>query len=81
MSGIEYILVQQFQNYYFQKKLNLSCTIRREVYSSCKSRWGTYLMVQWLNSCLPIQVVQVRSLVRELRSHMLRGQKIKQNKT
>ena len=27
-------------------------------------------MVQWLRICLPMQGTQVRSLVRELRSHM-----------
>ena len=40
-------------------------------------------MVQWLRLHLPIQEVQVRSLVRELRYHMPQGQqnKTKQNKT
>ena len=40
---------------------------------------GTSLMVQRLGLCLPIQGLQVRSLVRELRSHTL-GQNIKQEK-
>ena len=31
------------------------------------------LMVQWLRFYLPMQLVQVRSLVRELRSHMSHG--------
>ena len=31
---------------------------------------GTSLVVQWLRICLPMQVTWVRSLVRELRSHM-----------
>ena len=32
---------------------------------------GTFLMVQWLRIHLPMQGTQVRSLVGELRSHML----------
>ena len=36
---------------------------------------GTSLVVQWLRLCLPMQRVWVRSLVRELRSHVLDGQK------
>lgn len=40
-----------------------------------------YLMVQWSKSCLPIQGAQVQSLVRELRSHMLQGQKTQKTKT
>ena len=38
---------------------------------------GTSLAVQWLRLHLPMQRVWVRSLIRELRSHMLRGQKTK----
>ena len=34
---------------------------------------GTSLVVQWLRICLPMQGTWVRSLVGELRSHMLRG--------
>ena len=34
-------------------------------------------MVQWLRLHLPVQGIQVQSLVRELRSHMPCGQKIK----
>jgi len=33
--------------------------------------------VQWLRLPLPVQGVQVRSLVRKLRSHMPQGQKTK----
>ena len=36
---------------------------------------GTLLAVQWLRLHLPMQGVWVQSLVRELRSHMPRGQK------
>ena len=36
---------------------------------------GTSLVVQWLGLCLPLQTVQIQSLVRKLRSHMPRGQK------
>ena len=36
---------------------------------------GTSLAVQWLRLCLPMQGVQVQSLVGELRSPMPRGQK------
>ena len=39
---------------------------------------GTSLVVQGLRSCFPTQVVQIPSLVRELRPHMPFGQK-KQN--
>ena len=38
------------------------------------TRYGTSLVVQWLGLNLPFQRVWVRSLVRELRSHMLHGQ-------
>ena len=31
---------------------------------------GTSLVVQWLSICLPVQGMQVQSLVGELRSHM-----------
>ena len=40
-----------------------------------KNKEGTSLAVQWLRLHLPVQGVRVRSLVGELRSHMLRGQK------
>ena len=36
---------------------------------------GTSLEVQWLKFCLTMRGVQVGSLVRELKSHMPRGQK------
>ena len=36
---------------------------------------GTSLAVQWLRVHLPMQRVQVQSLVGELRSHMSHGQK------
>ena len=38
---------------------------------------GTSLVVQWLRLGLPMQGVGVQSLVRELRSHVPHGQKIK----
>ena len=34
---------------------------------------GTSLVVEWLRICLPVQGMQVRSLVGELRSHTPRG--------
>ena len=37
---------------------------------------GTSLVLQWLRLCLPVQGVQVQSLVREQRSHVPRSQKI-----
>ena len=40
--------------------------------------WRTSLVVQWLRLRLPMQGVWVRSLIRELRSHMPHGQNIKQ---
>ena len=38
-----------------------------------KAFLGTSLVVQWLRIHLPMQGTQVRSLVRELRFHMLQG--------
>ena len=40
-------------------------------------RGGIFLAVQWLRLCLPMQGVWVQSLVGELRSHTLQGQKTK----
>ena len=37
-------------------------------------------MVQQLKLCLPMQRVQIQSLVRELKSHMSHGQKKKNKK-
>ena len=46
--------------------------------SSRNGGWdGTSLVVQWLRLHLPMQGVWVQSLVGELRSHMLLGQKTK----
>ena len=36
---------------------------------------GTSPVIQWLRLGLPLQEVQVQSLIGELRSHMPRGQK------
>lgn len=33
-------------------------------------KYETSLVVQWLKNCLPMKGMRVRSLVRELRSHM-----------
>ena len=41
---------------------------------------GTSLVVQWLRLHIPMQEVGVRSLVRQLRSHMRQGQKKKKTK-
>ena len=49
-------------------KLCLDSEVEKEV-------TGTSLVVQWLGLRLPLQEVQVRSLVGELGSHMPRGQK------
>ena len=46
-------------------------------FSQEKSQTGTSLVVQWLRLRLPMQRVQIRCLVRDLRSHMPRGQKTK----
>ena len=46
-------------------------------FAGFKDRGGTSLLVQWLRPHLPMQGVWVRSLVRELRFHMPRGQKTK----
>ena len=42
-----------------------------------EKRIGTFLTVQWLTLHLPMQGVQVQSLVRELRFHMPLGQESK----
>ena len=42
---------------------------------------GTSLVVRWLRLRLPMQGVRFRSLVRELKSHMPRGQKNPKYKT
>ena len=42
------------------------------------SEEGTFLVAQWLGLGLLMQGLQVRSLVEELRSHMLPDRKIKQ---
>ena len=44
-----------------------------ELDASLRLRTGTSLVVQWLRIHFPMQGTRVRSLVRELRSHMLRG--------
>ena len=44
---------------------------------SQKRIFGALLVVQWLRFHLPMQGEQVRSLVRELRSHRPQGQKTK----
>ena len=52
---------------------------RIDMYTLLCLKWvtGTSLVVQWLGLCLPMQGVQVRSLVGELGSHMPRVQKTK----
>ena len=50
--------------------LSLSETTGSFIYSF-KKRLGTYMVVQWLRICLPIQETWVQPLVRELRSHMI----------
>ena len=42
-----------------------------------KGKEGAYLMAQGLRFCLPLQGVQVLSLVGELRSYMPQGEKNK----
>ena len=46
-----------------------------------KATLGTSLTVQWLRLCFAMQVVQVRSLIGEVRSHMAHSQKIKTENT
>ena len=46
---------------------------RSIILNSQKVETGTFLVVQWLRIHLPIQATRVRSLVRELRSHMQRS--------
>ena len=61
--------------------------ISHQIRSENKVNWmfiqeapGTFLAVQWLRLHLPMQGVQVWSLVRELRPHMTRGQKDQKRK-
>ena len=42
---------------------------------------GASLVVQWLGLCLPMQGVQVQSLVGEMGSHMPHGQGTKKHRT
>ena len=51
--------------------------IKMKNFCSVKDTVGTSLAVLWLRLRLPMQGVQVRSLVGELRSHVSRGQKTK----
>ena len=46
-----------------------------------KAALGTWLTIQWIRLCLAMQVVQVRSLIGEVRSHMPHSQKIKTEST
>ena len=57
----------------------LNTSVNKERRRKYKEILGTSLAVQWLGLCLPMQGVQVWSLVGELRSHISRGQK-SQNK-
>ena len=50
-------------------------TLPLPLIQSLKRHEGPSLAVQWLRLCLPMLGVRVRSLVRELRSHMPDGQK------
>ena len=47
------------------------------VWGAIKNIWETSQVGQWLRLRLPVQGVQVPSLVGELRSHMPGGQKTK----
>ena len=38
-----------------------------------KKKVGTFLVVQWLTVCLPVQGIRVQSLIRELSSHKSQG--------
>ena len=53
--------------------LEYTCQIPLEIKKQKAA--GTSLAVQWLGLCLPMQVVGVQSLVREVGSHMPHGQK------
>ena len=44
-----------------------------ELFQSEESSFGTSLVVQWLRICIAIQEMWVQSLVRELKSHILRS--------
>ena len=54
----------------------LNTSVNKEGRRKYKESLGTSLAVQWLRRRLPMQGVRVRSLVRELRSHIPCGQKI-----
>ena len=44
-----------------------------ELFQSEESSFGISLVVQWLRICIAIQGMWVQSLVRELKSHILRS--------
>ena len=66
---------------FFSKLCSGLALIKKKIFFSIPQNrnipLGTSLAVQWLRLRLPIQGVWVRSLVRELRSHMRHSQKTK----
>ena len=50
-------------------------SIIRQTFIFQYKRLGTFLVVQWLRIHFPMQGMRVQSLVGELRSHMLQGNK------
>ena len=59
------------------KHENIYESIYTYIQSKIKLRNGPFLVVQWLRLHLPMLGVGVRSMVRELRSHMTLDQKTK----
>ena len=65
----------------FPQKLQVNQTTNQPKPVTLRTFTGTSLAVQWLELHLPMQGVWIQSLVRELRSHIPRGQKTKNCET
>ena len=69
--------MMQENKHYNYKKLKITLKMRYGIFPIKKLGLETFLVVQWLSLCLPMQGVQIQSLVGELRSHMPHGQNTK----
>ena len=63
--------VEKKRTWFDFEGINILLWDKNEGGNPYKDRHGTSLVVQWLTIHLPVQGIQVRSLVQELRSHML----------
>ena len=67
----------QENKHYNYSKLKITLKMRYGIFPIKKLGLEIFLVVQWLSLCLPMQRVQIQSLVGELRSHMPHGQNTK----